>query len=51
MIQKANIDEQKRVSTIADLLSKGDRKAAAAEYAYFVRRYSQQVLDFTVRMV
>ena len=51
MIQKANIDEQKRVSTIADLLSKGDRKAAAAEYAYFVKRYSQQVLDFTVRMV
>ena len=51
MIQKANIDEQRRVSTIADLLSKGDRKAAAAEYAYFVKRYSQQVLDFTVRMV
>lgn len=51
MIQKTDNDEQRRVSTIADLLSKGDRKAAAAEYAYFVKRYSQQVLDFTVRMV
>ncbi len=51
MIQKANNDEQRRVSAIADLLSEGDRKAAAAEYAYFVRRYSQQVLDFTARMV
>ncbi|MBR3566911.1 MAG: sigma-70 family RNA polymerase sigma factor [Salinivirgaceae bacterium] len=51
MIQKANNDEQRRVSTIADLLNGGDRKAAAVEYAYFVKRYSQQVLDFTVRMV
>ncbi len=51
MIQKANNDEQRRVSAIADLLSEGDRKAAAAEFAYFVRRYSQQVLDFTARMV
>lgn len=51
MIQKTDNDEQRRVSTIADLLSKGDRKAAAAEYAYFVKRYSQLVLDFTVRMV
>lgn len=51
MIQTANIDEQKRIELIAGYLDAGDRKAAAAEYAYFVKKYSQQVLDFTVRMV
>lgn len=51
MIQTANIDEQKRIELIAGYLDASDRKAAAAEYAYFVKKYSQQVLDFTVRMV
>ncbi len=51
MIQTANIDEQKLIEQIAGYLEAGDRKAAAAEYAYFVKRYSQQVLDFTARMV
>ena len=51
MIQIANTDEQKRIGLIAGYLNAGDRKAAAAEYAYFVKRYSQQVLDFTARMV
>ena len=51
MIQTANIDEQKRIELIAGYLDADDRKAAAVEYAYFVKKYSQQVLDFTVRMV
>ena len=51
MIQKTNTDEQERVARIADYLAAGNRRAAAAEYAYFVNQYSQQVLDFTTRMV
>lgn len=51
MIQTANTEEQRHISAIADLLDAGDRKAAASEYAYFVKRYSQKVLDFTMRMV
>lgn len=51
MIQTANTEEQRHISAISDLLDAGDRKAAASEYAYFVKRYSQQVLDFTVHMV
>lgn len=51
MIKTANIEEQRHISAIADLLDAGDRKAAATEYAYLVKRYSQQVLDFTVHMV
>lgn len=46
-----NIEEQRHINTLVDLLNAGDRKAAAAEYAYFVKRYSQKVLDFTVHMV
>lgn len=51
MIQTANTEEQRHISAIADLLDAGDRKAAASEYAYFVKRYSQKVLDFTMHMV
>lgn len=51
MVKTANTDEQKRIRLIAGYLDAGDRKAAATEYAYFVKKYSQQVLDFTVRMV
>ncbi len=51
MIKTASIDEQQRIGRITGHLSVNDRKAAAAEYAYFVKKYSQQVLDFTVRMV
>lgn len=51
MVKTTDIDERQRISRVTDYLNAGDRKAAAVEYAYFVKRYSQQVLDFTVRMV
>lgn len=51
MNQTVNIDERKRISRIVDRLAAGDNRAAASEYAHFVKLYSQQVLDFTVRMV
>ena len=51
MNQTVNIDEQRRISRIVDRIAAGDTRAAAAEYAHFVKLYSQQVLDFTVRMV
>ena len=51
MIQKANTDEHRRIARIVDYLGADDRRKAAAEYAYFVNQYSQQVLDFMVRMV
>lgn len=51
MIKTVNTDEQKRIAQIANYLGAGNRRAAAAEYAYFVNQYSQQVLDFTTRMV
>ena len=43
MGQKTNIDEQQRIQRI--LTGMHD------EYAYFVRQYSQALLDFTSRMV
>ena len=51
MIKTASIDEQQRIGRITGHMSVNDRKSAAAEYAYFVKKYSQQVLDFTARMV
>ena len=51
MVKTTDIDERQRIGRVTGYLNAGDRKAAATEYAYFVRRYSQQVLDFTVRMV
>ena len=51
MNQTVNIDERRRISRIVDRLAAGDNRAAASEYAHFVKLYSQQVLDFTVRMV
>ena len=51
MIKTVNTDEQKRIAQIANYLGASNRRAAAAEYAYFVNQYSQQVLDFTTRMV
>lgn len=51
MIKTVSIDEQQRIGRITGHLSVNDRKSAASEYAYFVKMYSQQVLDFTVRMV
>lgn len=51
MIKTVNTDEQKRIAQIANYLGAGNRRAAAAEYAYLVNQYSQQVLDFTARMV
>ena len=50
MIKTVNTDEQKRIAQIANYLGAGNRRAAAAEYAYLVNQYSQ-VLDFTARMV
>jgi len=51
MIKTVNTDEQKRIAQIANYLGASNRRAAAAEYAYLVNQYSQQVLDFTTRMV
>ena len=51
MNQTVNIDERRRISRIVDRLAEGDNRAAASEYAHFVKLYSQQVLDFTARMV
>ena len=51
MIKTVNTDEQKRIAQIANYLADGNRRAAAVEYAYLVNQYSQQVLDFTTRMV
>ena len=51
MIKTVSIDEQQRIGRITGHQSVNDRKSAAAEYAYFVKMYSQQVLDFTARMV
>lgn len=44
-------DEQRRIKQVIGFLKNGDYQSSAAEYAYFVRTYSQQVLDFTSRMV
>ena len=46
-----DISEQQRIRRIIDCRQAGDGKASATEYAWFVRRYSQEVLDFTSRMV
>lgn len=43
MNENINIDEQRRIRRIID--------GKHGEYAYFVRKYSQQVLDFTSRMI
>ena len=51
MSQTIDISEQQRIKRIIDCRQAGEGKASAAEYAYFVRQYSQQVLDFTSRMV
>ncbi len=47
----SNTDEQERIAIIKTHLRDGDRKSAAAGYAYFVKRYSQNIIDFTSRMV
>ena len=46
-----DISEQQRIRRIIDFMKAGEGKASAVEYAWFVRRYSQRVLDFTSRMV
>ena len=51
MSQTIDISEQQRIRRIIDCRQAGEDKASAAEYAWFVRQYSQQVLDFTSRMV
>ena len=44
-------DEQRRIKQVIGFMKNGDYQSSAAEYAYFVRTYSLQVLDFTSRMV
>lgn len=44
-------DERQRIKQIISCLKKGDQRSSAAEYAYFVKTYSRQVLNFTARMV
>ena len=51
MSQTIDISEQQRIRRIIDCRQAGEGKVSAAEYAYFVRQYSQQVLDFTSHMV
>ena len=51
MANTTNIDEQQRITQIKTHLRTGDRKAAATGYAYFVKRYSQNIIDFTSRLV
>ncbi len=51
MSQTIDISEQQRIRRIIDCRQAGEGKASAAEYAWFVRQYSQQVLDFTSHMV
>lgn len=51
LVMPSNTDEQERIAIIKTHLRTGDRKSAAAGYAYFVKRYSQNIIDFTSRMV
>ena len=46
-----SINERQRIKRILDSLSIGNNKSSMTEYAYFVKTYSHQVLDFTSRMV
>ena len=50
MDQATNIEEQERINQIVGFISTGDRKSAAAGYAFFVKRYDQKVIDFVSRM-
>ncbi|MBR4676544.1 MAG: sigma-70 family RNA polymerase sigma factor [Bacteroidales bacterium] len=50
MNQTTNIEELERISRIVGFISTGDRKSAAAGYAFFVKRYDHKVLDFVSRM-
>ena len=45
-----DLDEKKRLNMITSSIVEGDRKTAAKEYAWFVKRYSREVIDFTSRM-
>jgi RNA polymerase sigma-70 factor (ECF subfamily) len=51
MSQTIDIEEQRRIIRIKECKRVGDHKASAKEYAFFVRRYSHQVLNFVARMV
>ncbi len=48
MANTTNIDVQQRITQIKTHLRTGDRKAAATGYAYFVKCYSQNIIDTTV---
>jgi len=45
-----DLDEKKRLNMITSSIVEGDRKTAAKEYAWFVKRYSREVIDFISRM-
>ena len=51
MEEISHTDELKRIKTIVEYLRKGSRKAASDGYAWFVRRYSKSIMDFTSRML
>ncbi|MCR5454709.1 MAG: sigma-70 family RNA polymerase sigma factor, partial [Bacteroidales bacterium] len=51
MEHTTDIDEQNLIDKITTYIRRGDHRAAATEFAHIVRRYSQQILDFTTRMV
>lgn len=50
MEHATNIDEQTLINRITAHIRTGDRKSAAAGYAYFVKQYSKTVLNFVARM-
>lgn len=46
-----DINELNLINKITAYLLSGDRRAAAKEYAYIVRKYSKVIIDFVSRMV
>ena len=51
MDKEININERQRIKQILECLRIGDHRSSMTGYAYFVKTYSRQVLDFTSRMV
>ena len=51
MEHTTDIDEQKIIERITAYIRRGDRRAAATEYAYIVRKYSKIIIAFVARMV
>jgi len=51
MEHTTDIDEQSLINRITEYIRSGDRRAAAAEYAVLVKRYSPQVFGFISKMI